>query len=185
MTRESDEKPAKRKPKAAPKRQARGFVQTGGLLAKRIRTATHKRGFAETRLLTHWADIVGPSFARIARPVKISHAREGFGASLTILCEGAHAPELQMMLPQLKEKINALYGHNAISRIRITQTSGFGFSEPPAAFTHDAPRPKLPAEKVESLKSALDPIKNDDFRAALEMLGKNVLIRNETSRKEP
>lgn len=185
MTRESDGKFIKRKPPSPIKRRARGFVQTGGLLGKRIRGATAKRGFAETRLLTHWADIVGPALADIARPVKVSHSRDGFGATLTVLSDGARAPELQMMLPNLKEKINALYGYSAISRIRITQTAGHGFAEPANSFAHKPAVQTLPKEKTEALQTSLSPIADDGFRAALELLGKNVLIKNETPRKEP
>jgi hypothetical protein len=40
---------------------------------------------------------------------------------LVILTTGAQAQMLEMQLPQLREKVNACYGYNAISRIRITQ----------------------------------------------------------------
>ncbi len=179
MTRESDAKSAKRKPPAATKRRARGFVQTGGLLAKRIRGATEKRGFAETRLLTHWKDVVGPALAGITQPVKVSHSRDGFGATLTVLANGAHAPELQMMLPKLKEKINAVYGYNAISRIRITQTASHGFAEAQAPFdSRPAVQKPLPVEKLAEIESAISPIEDEGFRAALELLGKNIATRN-------
>ena len=48
--------------------KSRGFIQTGGLLKAKIRAATETRGFAETRLLTNWKDIAGPSTANICRP---------------------------------------------------------------------------------------------------------------------
>ncbi|TMV57313.1 DUF721 domain-containing protein, partial [Thioclava sp. BHET1] len=49
----------------------RGFEQTSGLLKERIRAAGETRGFAVTRLLTHWAEIVGPEIAPLAVPVKV------------------------------------------------------------------------------------------------------------------
>ncbi len=185
MTRKSDAKSAKRKPSAVTKRRARGFVQTGGLLARRIRGATEKRGFAETRLLTHWKDIVGPALANIAQPVKIAHARDGFGATLTVLTDGAHAPELQMMLPNLKEKINTVYGYSAISRIRITQTAGHGFAEEPAAFVHEKPaRAPVPAEKLAEIRATVSEIGDESFRAALELLGKNIVANKSNAEKK-
>ncbi|MEE9453203.1 MAG: DUF721 domain-containing protein [Paracoccaceae bacterium] len=172
MLRKSDVNSAKGKPK----RYARGFVQTGGLLHRRIRSAGEKRGFAEMRLLTHWVEVVGKSIAAIAQPVKVSYAREGFGATLTVLTDGARAPELQMLLPSLREKVNACYGYNAISRIRITQTAGEGFAEPNATFKHENAAPKtMSAPQANALKSALKPVKDDSLRRALEMLGHNVL----------
>jgi len=177
MTRDSDAKPAKRKTPSPTKRRARGFVQTGGLLTKRIRGVSEKRGFAETRLLTHWDSIVGAALAGLARPVRISHARDGFGATLTVLTNGARAPELQMMLPTLKEKINAVYGYTAISRIRITQTASHGFAETVQPFDHNTGKAAapLPPDKAADLSASLRPIRDAGFRAALELLGKNVL----------
>lgn len=174
MARKSDVNFVKGKPSAPNRRRSRGFLQTGGLVSQRIRSASERRGFAETRLLTQWTEIVGPEIASIARPVKVSYAREGFGATLTVLTDGARAPELQMMLPRLQEKVNACYGYNAISRIRITQTAEHGFAEPTAAFAHKPPT-ELSEPRAAELKSSLAPIGDDSLRRALEMLGKNVL----------
>lgn len=176
MAYKSDGKPAKGKGFDSAKRRSRGFLQTGGLVSKRIRRVGERRGFAETRLLTHWAEIVGQTVAAIARPVKVSYAREGFGATLTVLTDGARAPELQMMLPELKEKVNACYGYSAISRIRITQTGEVGFAEEAATFTHKPAAPKeLSASQEAELTTSLAPVTDDRLRAALENLGKNVL----------
>ena len=86
----------RRNPKSAtstaPKRISRGFKQTGGILHQSIRKATEKRGFVETRLLTHWNEIVGEDTAAISRPVKVGYGRHGFGATLTLLTNGANAP---------------------------------------------------------------------------------------------
>ena len=86
-------------------RKSRGFMQTGGLLKTRIRSASESRGFAETRLLTHWEDIAGPATAQICRPVKVGYGKQGFGATLTLLTTGANAPIMQMQLPQILTKV--------------------------------------------------------------------------------
>ena len=103
-----------------------GFSQTSRLLQGRIRTASEARGFAVTRLLTHWDEIVGQATAQIARPVNVSYGREGMGATLTILTTGSQAPMLEMQKEQIREKVNACYGYRAISRVRITQTAPTG-----------------------------------------------------------
>ncbi len=178
MTYKSDGKKAKGKGFSPAKRRSRGFLQTGGLVSKRIRSVGERRGFAETRLLTHWAEIVGQTVAAIAQPVKVSYAREGFGATLTVLTDGARAPELQMMLPELKEKVNACYGYSAISRIRITQTAEVGFAEQAVAFTHKPVAPKtLSVSQTAELSDSLAPVADDRLRAALENLAKNVLTK--------
>lgn len=164
-----------------PDRRMRGFEQTSSLLAARIRQAGEARGFAVTRLLTHWDEIAGPSIAGIARPVEISYGRGGFGATLTLLTTGAQAPMLEMQKEALREKVNATYGYAAISRIRITQTAPTGFSEGQATFTRPKPAVKAPDQAtIAKAHQVAAGVENDDLRAALETLAQNVLSRGKT-----
>ena len=161
------------------KRRRRGFEPAAGLLKDRIRQAGESRGFAVARLLTHWAEVVGEEVAAMARPVKVGYGREGFGATLTLLTTGAAAPVLQMQLPKIREKVNACYGYNAISRVVITQTAPVGFAEGQVAF---APAPAAPAPApdpaVQRRAAALSGDVHDaTLRAALEALGEKVLSR--------
>lgn len=116
----------------------RGFQQASALLADRVQKAAEGRGFAMARLLTHWPEIAGPRLAGMTRPVRISHARGGFGATLTLLTAGPVAPLVEMQLPQLRDRVNACYGYNAVQRIVLTQTAASGFAEGQAVF---APAP--------------------------------------------
>lgn len=157
----------------------RGFKRTASVLSEQIRHAGESRGFAVSRVLTHWAEIAGSDIASIARPVNVGYGRGGFGATLTVLTTGAQAPMLEMQKEQLREKVNAVYGYNAISRVRITQTAPTGFAEGQALF---APKPKIKDKPVDSqvlagAAQAASPIENDDLRAALERLGRNVLSK--------
>ena len=157
----------------------RGFKRTATLLSDQIRTAGESRGFAVSRLLTHWPEVVGEDIAAIARPVNIGYGRGGFGATLTVLTTGAQAPMLEMQKEQLRAKVNAVYGYNAISRIRLTQTAPIGFAEGQAQFRHapkaakPAPTPEIDRQAVETVK----PIENDSLREALERLGRNVMTK--------
>ena len=83
----------------------KGFARTSSLLQGRIRKAGETRGFAVTRLLTHWAEIVGEDTAQIARPVDVKYGRQGFGATLTLLTTGAQAPMLEMQKERLRETV--------------------------------------------------------------------------------
>lgn len=161
-----------------PERRMRGFEAASGLLKEPIRAAGEKRGFAVARLLTHWPEVAGEAMAAITRPVKISYGREGFGATLTLLTASAHAPMVQMDLPRLKERVNAVYGYNAIARITLTQTAASGFAEGQAQFTpapRAAPRPDpaIRAEAERTTAAVADP----SLRTALEALAQNILTR--------
>lgn len=163
-----------------------GFKRGSVLLASQIRKGSESRGFAVSRVLTHWPEIAGEDIAALSRPVKISYARGGFGATLTVLTTGAQAPMLEMQKEKLRERVNAAYGYNAISRIHITQTAPVGFAEGQADFDHRRRAAKPTAEpdaqiRVEAADLA-DPVTDNDLRAALEKLGQNVLTKSKTSK---
>ncbi|SEN70642.1 hypothetical protein SAMN05216227_102128 [Pseudorhodobacter antarcticus] len=164
-------------------RRLRGFEATSNLLKDRIRTAGETRGFAVTRLLTAWAEIVGVEVAAITRPVKIGYGKGGMGAALTLLTTSSNAPMVQMQLPVIKEKVNACYGYAAISRIMLTQTAPTGFAEGQPSFTH-APAPKPapdPAIKAEAERAA-EGVHDNALRDALESLTQNFLSRAKSQR---
>ncbi|RYH04015.1 DUF721 domain-containing protein [Salipiger sp. IMCC34102] len=163
-----------------PRRQSTtyGFSRADTLMQSRIRRATEGRGFAESRLLTHWAEIVGEATAAIARPVEVSYKRGGMGATLTVLTTGANAPMLEMQKVQLLEKVNACYGYRAIARLRITQTAPTGFADGRASFT-PAPKPERrpdPAVQAKARDSASG-VGDDKLRHALEALVTNYLTK--------
>jgi len=166
----------------------RGFTHTARLLSDRIRRAGETRGFAVTRLLTHWEDIVGAEIASLATPLDVSYARRGasggFGATLTLLTTGAKAPLLEMQKPKIKDRVNACYGYNAIARVRITQTAPTGFAEGQRSFGgaaaskgRAAPPPEAFAQAAEDMADVTDP----GLRAALTQLGAHVLSKHEGS----
>ena len=163
------------------KGRRKGFTRAATLLGGQIRSAGESRGFAVTRLLTHWAEIAGEELARVSRPVEVSYGREGFGATLSLLTTGANAPMLEMQKEKLRERVNAVYGYNAISRVRITQTHATGFAEGQASFEH-RPAPKRPPEPDRAVKAAAAevaaPVGDEALRRALEALGQNILSRS-------
>lgn len=160
------------------RRRKRGFERAASLVQGRVRSAGETRGFAVSRLLTHWAEIVGPELAQTARPVEINYGK-GFGATLTLLTTGAQAPMLEMQKETIREKVNACYGYSAIQKIRLTQTASTGFAEGQARFE---PRPsseeKRQPDVPEVVTIAAKDVGDDNLRAALERLGANVLFRN-------
>ncbi len=160
-----------------------GFKPATGLLQGRIRAASESRGFAESRLLTHWAEIVGARIAAIARPVEVGYGRGGLGATLTLLTTGAQAPMLEMEKERIAEKVNACYGYRAIARIRITQTAATGFAEGRVAFDHAPAAPALPdAALTQAAATMTQPVHDDGLRAALAALAVNVFAKDRRPR---
>lgn len=158
----------------------KGFKRTDSLLSAKIRQASETRGFAQSRLLTQWAEIVGQDVSSISRPVEVSYGRGGMGATLTLLTTGSHAPMLEMQKEQLRAKVNAVYGYNAIARVRVTQTAATGFAEGQVAFdarpkqqAQATPDPVLRQRAIETVGALGD----ESLRDALARLGENILNR--------
>lgn len=170
-------------------RRAAGFRAAAALVSERVRVAGESRGFAVSRLLTHWAEIAGPEVASMARPVNISFRREGLGATLTLLTTGATAPLLQMKLPWLRERVNACYGYNAIARITLTQTAATGFAEGQAEFGHAPARAAAgaqapdPATRGRAAQVAAG-VRDETLRAAIEALAQNVLSKGRVGKEK-
>ena len=169
---------AQRKDRSTPTRRMRGFEPAAALLAARVRRAAEGRGFAVSRLITHWPEIAGDDLAAATRPVRVSHAKGGFGATLTLLVRGALGPMIEMRLPDLRDRVNACYGYNAIQRIVLTQTAASGFAEGQAVFTHAAsqkraPQPADPA-RVAGARNVAQKFDDPELAAAMEQLALNV-----------
>jgi hypothetical protein len=158
----------------------KGFARTASLLTGKIRKVSEGRGFAQSRLLTNWAEVAGEEAAAISRPVEVSYGRGGMGATLTLLTTGANAPVLEMQKEQLRARVNAVYGYNAIARVRVTQTAATGFAEGRVAFEHapkkadPAPDPAIRAKATQTASS----IGDESLRDALARLGENILNKN-------
>lgn len=158
------------------------FKRTATVLQSRIRKVSEARGFAQSRILTHWLEIVGNDIAEKTRPVEVSYGRGGMGATLTILTTGAQAPMIEMQKEAIRTKVNAVYGYNAIARIRITQTAPIGFAEGQAEFV-PKPKDKLRPDPAlqEQAKQTARTVTDENLRRALEELGRNVLTKNKAN----
>ena len=158
-----------------------GFKSASKLLEDKIRRAGESRGFAVTRLLTHWEEIAGP-MATMARPVDVTYGRQGFGATLTLLTTGAMAPMVEMEKEKLREKVNAVYGYNAISRVRVTQTAATGFAEGQVDFSiKGAPKAAVAPspEILTRARGVAEGVGDQSLRSALEALARNVLSKQD------
>ena len=167
---------AKKTKSARSIRHARGFERAGVLIGQQTGTATAKRGYLLAKLQSQWAEIAGGDLRGIAWPVKLVIARGPAGGLLTLAVDGAHAPQIQMMLPTLRERINTALGPGVAGRIQLVQ------GEIPAM----PPRTPVQPEAVEKtpvdlapLAGGLSSIGDDDLRGALETLARNVLSRSE------
>jgi hypothetical protein len=164
----------------SPKRKARGFLQAGGLIGQQMRTAQARRGFAQARLQTLWPDIVGHEIAALCAPEALAAARGPSGGLLKLAVSGAHAPQVQMMLPTIRDRINAALGPGTVGRIQLIHSHprAEAGSRDRKNFRQVTPAPALPGEVSDTLSS----IGDEELRDALNTLARNVLSRSGRSR---
>ncbi|MBU2980417.1 DUF721 domain-containing protein [Lentibacter algarum] len=165
----------------ATNKRGRGFKRAVTLMNGQIKSVSQQRGFAVSRLLTHWEEIAGSDIAAISRPVEVNYGKGALGATLCLLTTGSNAPLLEMQKVKLREKVNATYGYNAISRIRITQTHARGFAEGQVDFVHRKGAAAVKAVDPEIAREVNEhaaQVGDDGLREALAALGQNVLSKH-------
>ncbi|MFO1105892.1 MAG: DUF721 domain-containing protein [Amaricoccus sp.] len=156
-------------------RRGRGFARAGGLIDAQLDSVAGRRGYAQARLQALWPEIAGPDCAAITSPVKLTLPRGPAGGMLTLAVSGAHAPQVQMLIPLLIERVNAALGPGRVGRIQLTHAGAApGFAEPPPRF---APPPAAPPD-LGPLAEPLSSIGDAGLRGALETLARNVLSRS-------
>jgi hypothetical protein len=167
-----------------PRKAARGtrFARLGDVAIPALRGVALKRGMAEHRLIEAWPEIVGRDIARHCHPVRLSPPRgKGLGGTLVVSAPGPLVPEVTHMADQIVERVNAVHGHRAVSRLRVeTSWAAEGMlSEPAAGFAHDGPPdPAPPSDHVAT-------VADEGLRAALARLEKNIRRRQVGPDKQP
>ena len=133
------------------------------------RTAFRRFGFVQSSVVSRWPEIVGARHARVCAPEAIrfppGEKRDGI---LQLVVVPAHAPLIQMVIPEIIERVNRFLGYSAVARVKLRQ----GEVQPPQLETRRAPpslRP-IPMELSESLRDIGDP----ELRTVLESLARSL-----------
>lgn len=103
-------------------RARRGAVPLEALLAGLTTPMLRRQGFVRTELVRRWTSIVGPQFASMAVPERLSFPEgQRRGGVLTVRAAGPLVTLLQHALPQVIERVNGVFGYRAIERVRLVQ----------------------------------------------------------------
>ncbi len=130
-------------------------------------TAFRKFGFVQSAVVSRWAEIVGPRWARVSTPESIrfvpGEKRDGV---LTLTVHGAHGPMMQHIAPEIVERVNRFFGYAAVARVTIRQGE-VRAREPRRAPPSLGP---VPVELGDSLRAIADP----ELKAVLSALAAGV-----------
>ena len=100
-----------------------GLRNVAPLVGNLIRPLVRKRGFFQTEIILHWAEIVGRDLEKFTMPVKYIQPRgeNAGGGTLVIRVSGPVAIELQHRMPQIIDRVNTYFGYRAVERIKMMQ----------------------------------------------------------------
>ena len=90
-----------------------------------------------------------------------------------------------MMKTQIKERVNAAYGYNAVTRINITQTAGRGFEFTKLGVSSEEqdwdPNSSIIRKKVKTSQQ-VESVQDKNLREALADLEERVLTKSDESK---
>ena len=132
-----------------------------------VAPSARERGFAVSRLISHWHDIVG-DLSDWCRPTDIHFARGSRNnGNLKLQIASGRGPQAQALTAQIINAVNATFGYQAVNRITLVQSL-----VPESKITQTQKPAKISdAEDIWALDEKLKNIKSPELRAALRRLG--------------
>ena len=148
-------------------------------VARLIRPALARRGFAALSIVERWGDIVGPLLAARTLPERIAFppGKREDGTLHLRVDGGALALELQHSEALIIERVNGHFGYRAVARLRLVQ------QPMPERRQPIRPAPAAP-EADPALARRLSGIADEDLRNALDRLGQAVRARHAAAAKK-
>ena len=132
-----------------------------------VAPSANERGFAISRLISHWHDIVGDT-AAWCRPADIHFPRGSRNnGTLKLQIASGRGPQAQAMSAQIIDQVNAAFGYQAVGRITLVQNLPPSTPKTPPK----KPAPISDAPDIWTLDEKLKHIKSPELRAALRRLG--------------
>ncbi len=136
----------------------------GALIPAVARPALRRRGGQAALVMADWAEIAGQALAALGVPKSLS------AGTLTLAASGPAAMQLQMMAPQVIERVNTHLGRAVVQRLRFVQAAPPRPGPSPRPATPPRPDTPLPPRLQADLSGIADPL----LRAALEKMARGV-----------
>jgi hypothetical protein len=158
-------------------RRTWGLKSAGEVASRVTRPIIGRHGFAEADLIARWPFIVGAKLAENCIPLRIAYSgSQRAEGTLHIKVEnGSLAMELQHMLPQLIERVNAHFGFKAGARAVLAQG--------PLPRSGKAKKKSEPEAETDLVKLAAmtENVTDPELKAVLMRLGRYVVKKEPSS----
>ncbi len=157
-----------------------GFNTLATSILPLMRRILGKKGMVTADLIALWEQIVGSEMSAYTFPEKVEFLRgeRGNGTLRVKVPGGAFALEVQHREKFIVEKINAYFGYNAISKLKIIQDANFARR---AVIKSNQPAMQKTLVSEEEQNYIMQKVKNisdAELREKLAELGKKVFNQN-------
>jgi len=128
------------------------------------------RGLMEGKIITHWPQIVGERFSRLALPEKITFPKGNKGeGTLYLSVTSSSALLIHYAQGLILEHVNTFFGYKAIAKLQMNH----GLIAPKVE-AEKIPPPALSQETKEWLEDQIQCITDPDLKIYLERLGESI-----------
>ncbi|VAW09993.1 hypothetical protein MNBD_ALPHA09-1630 [hydrothermal vent metagenome] len=168
-------------------KRRKGIWTIGHIAAQVTGGVFERHGLGRGEIAHAWPHIVGTQLAHVCRPERLAPPQKGargggkrVGGTLHIVTSGAHAIDVHYAATRIIAGVNALYGHQIISRINVKTATAEDTSN---AARHGAAafRPSV-AEPEDPMR--FGDIRNTGLRHALARLEAGILAEATLERTE-
>ena len=137
------------------------------MIGPMVAPSARERGFAISRIISHWNDIVG-SLSEWCRPTDIHFPRGSRNnGTLKLQIASGRGPQALAMTQRIIDAVNASFGYKAVDRLTIVQSlapaNKLAETQKPTTISRD--------KNIWALDEKLKNIKSPELRAALRRLG--------------
>ena len=128
------------------------------LVAKVVKPVMRKRGFYDVDIISDWSHIVGPEWANLSIPKKLSfNPKTRRSGTLHIQVSPGSSVLMQHIEPQIIDRVNTYFGFEAVKKLRLIH----GYIPEPQTETPEAkekitvPLPEIEGIADQALKESL------------------------------
>ena len=147
-----------------------------GLTEQLIAPGLRQRGQILAKLVASWPEIAGDT-SSWCLPADIRFSGQSRRQGTLSLCVASgRGPQIQMLAPQLIEKVNQLFGYAAIEKTRIRQDfiNTSALNSPVQSSKDSIKQNKASTLTLSRIEKATAQIENPELRASLIRLGKSL-----------
>jgi len=155
-------------------RKTKGLSSISNSILPFAKQILGKKGFVEIDILTNWETIIGKELSAYTLPQRIDFKKDQRNNGILHLevPAGAFAVEVKHKENLILERINAYFGYNAVSSLKIIQNNSLSIADTKTPAKQN--KSLVSPEEENYIKSLGEDIENPRLKEILTKLGLNI-----------